>query len=86
MIQKFRKKPFVVEALQWDGVNSSDILDFITTGCEVNTRTRVVTIPTPEGSMKAQVGDWIIKGVMGEFYPCKDGVFTQTYEEFRDGT
>ena len=39
-----------------------------------------ITIGTLEGNMKAKIGDWIIKGVNGEMYPCKDDIFQKTYE------
>lgn len=77
---KYRKKPVEVEAIQYNGRNSADIHEF----CGVNVREPVgedyLEIVTLEGIMKAQPGDYIIKGVKGEFYPCKPDVFEQTYE------
>jgi hypothetical protein len=75
---KFRKKPVVIEAVQWNGDNLSDILRFykpdnILVGDEIH-------INTLEGVMVASKGDWIIQGVKGEFYPCKPDIFEQTYE------
>ena len=80
---KFRKKPVVVEAILWSGENMDEILVF--TGLkEITDRTKVITntliIQTLEGDMRAQIGDWIIKGVNGEFYPCKPDIFKKTYE------
>jgi len=84
--QSFRKKPVTIQAIQWTGENTKEVLDFIgrqiTVG-QVNMFTGKVVdmdIPTLEGTMKATVGDWIIKGVKGEFYPCKPDIFEQTYE------
>ena len=87
---KFRKKPVVIEAFQlmdeWfdaDHPNPQHIIGFIT-----DPIARTVTIPTLEGNHLARIGDWIIKGVKGEFYPCKPDIFEQTYElveEEKDG-
>lgn len=85
---KFRKKPVVVEAVQFGG-SSSDVADlkrWIEGGeysrHPVRTKDlgRVLEIPTLEGVMTASPGDWIIKGVKGEFYPCKPDIFAATYE------
>ena len=77
---KYRKKPVVVEAVQWNGSNVSEISVFI--GTDVNARYvgDTVIIPTLEGDMTASKGDWIIRGVNGEYYPCKPDVFAKTYE------
>ena len=79
---KFKKKPVVIEAFQltddWfdlDHPNPQHVIGFLT-----NPHTRTVTIPTLEGDHLARVGDWIIKGVKGEYYPCKPDIFEQTYE------
>ena len=78
---KFRKKPIVIEAVQWTGENRDEILAF-SDGCD---RTPIfdehgLTIPTLEGTHFANVWDWIIKGVHGELYPCKPNIFAETYE------
>jgi hypothetical protein len=77
---KFRKKPVVIEAIQWNGKNYSEVNKFF--GCDkfISDGDRVV-IRTLEGRMLAEVGDWIIKGVKGEFYPCKPDIFEKTYEK-----
>lgn len=83
---KFRKKPVVIEAEQWtnkpDPFPSS--LDAISAmGCKFGFAadgTADLIITTLEGTMRASVGDWIIKGVKGEFYPCKPDIFEKTYE------
>lgn len=81
--QKFRKKPVVIEAVQWTGANTPEISLFI--GVKMDNLssapfTDVLIIKTLEGDMRASKGDWIIKGVQGEFYPCKPDIFDQTYE------
>lgn len=78
MIKKFRKKPIVIEAVQWTGKNTQEIYDFGTSQVIVYD---YVLIKTLEGDMKANIGDYIIKGVEGEFYPCKPDIFDKTYEE-----
>ncbi len=79
---KFRKKPVVIEAVQFTGDNDLEIAAF--TGednADPNPDDPKWYIYTLEGVMTADVGDWIIKGVQGEFYPCKPDIFEQTYEE-----
>jgi len=80
---KFRKKPVVIEAVRWTGTNLKEIENFYI-GAEFNVGPgvihREVFIRTLEGTMIATEGDWIIKGVRGEFYPCKPDIFTATYE------
>jgi hypothetical protein len=84
MVKKYRKKPIVVEAIQYDGKNSADIFEFCGRPYDRYVREPVgnnyLEITTLEGVMKAQPGDYIIKGVKGEFYPCKPDIFEQTYE------
>lgn len=80
---KFQKKPVVIEAVQWFGWNTVEISDFMENSpvfeSDVDGNSWVV-IRTLEGDMKASKGDWIIKGVRGEFYPCKPDIFDLTYE------
>ena len=75
---KFRKKPIVIEAVHFDGNNHRECHDFI----EGNHDSTVnyLNIKTLEGTMRVKRGDWIIKGVNGEFYPVKDDIFHLTYE------
>ncbi len=92
---KYRKKPVVVDAIQWDGTHAStrEVLNFI--GLEVKQDDMSqrkfdeyvnicvdngMFIKTLEGTMVASVGDYIVKGVAGEFYPCKPDIFVKTYE------
>ena len=75
---KYKKKPVVIEAIRFTGSNYEEIREFI----EINTLCSDLSIvmPTLEGDMVAQKGDYIIKGVHGEFYPCKPDIFNETYE------
>ena len=94
---KFRKKPVVIEAVEWTGHNHREMFDFLTLGrkrdvsmepCgenfEINFRKVKeggLVIKTLEGEHIATIGDFIIKGVQGEFYPCKPNIFKATYEK-----
>ena len=77
------KKPVVIEATQFDGDNYKEILDFtngkahITAapGCKIR-----ILISTLEGTMEVSVKDYVIKGIDGEFYPCKPSIFERTYD------
>ncbi len=80
---KFRKKPVVIEAIQYDGTEKS--FNRIKKWCEPDIEVtaynnKKLRIPTLEGVHDVSVGDWIIKGVKGEFYPCKPDIFEQTYD------
>lgn len=77
----FRKKPVVIEAVQWTGDNHQEVsaLGKIIEGSP-RRKDRALPIQTLEGVMLANVGDWIIKGVKGELYPCKPDIFASTYE------
>ena len=77
---KYRKKPVEVEAIQYNGRNSADIHEFCGEFVREPVGEEYLEIVTLEGIMRAQPGDYIIKGVKGEFYPCKPDVFEQTYE------
>ena len=77
MVQKFRKKPVVIEALQFTG-NFDEIEDFV--GGDAEFRGMELVVATLEGPLHASRNDWIIKGVKGEFYPCKPDIFATTYE------
>lgn len=87
------KRPIVVECCQWDGNNLNEIEKFVgdklhkkyIEGNYFGSRKKVVQllgveIETLEGNHKARVGDYIIKGVDGEFYPCKKDIFEKTYD------
>lgn len=79
MIKKYRKKLVIIETIQWIGNNLSEIENFI--GRIVKNKETTIVIHTLEGDMEASIGDYIIKCVNGEFYPCKSDIFDKTYEE-----
>lgn len=89
---KYKKKPIVVEAVQWNGLNLEEIKDFVGDSLIYNINdaawkvgkdapTVHIKIKTLEGTMVAKAGDYIIRGVNGEIYPCKADIFEKTYEE-----
>lgn len=94
MVQTYKKKPVVVMALQFTGENADLVktwmVDKCEVGCEITTEpgspieteTTCVYIKTLEGTMKAIPGDYIIRGIHGEFYPCKPEIFELTYEKY----
>lgn len=92
---KFRKKPVVIDAVQFNAsTNESELLALLEgTPWRMDTEIRrrfgtndeidypCIVLSTLEGEMRASVGDWIIKGVKGEIYPCKPDIFAATYEQ-----
>lgn len=82
---KYKKKPVVIEAMQFDGENGKEIEDWAKQeNCQRhmdNSQKDYLTIQTLEGIMTASKGDFIIKGISGEFYPCKPDIFELTYEK-----
>jgi len=92
MVKKFRKKPVVIEAIQFNNLNHKEVSEFVGKELKPGLESEAayvagmgapifsLTIPTLEGNMKAMPGDWIIKGVHNEFYPCKPEIFEKTYE------
>lgn len=87
---KYRKKPVIIEAVQWDPddmeVVGSVIGSMMVNGLDasIGNDDKNLLINTLEGTMSASRGDWIIKGVAGEFYPCKPDIFEATYEKMPD--
>lgn len=83
---RFRKRPVVIDAVQFTGGNLAQIAEF--SGYDVAEQCDrfydSIVIETLEGDMKARPGDWIIKGVKGELYPCRDDIFGVTYEPVED--
>ncbi len=88
---RWRKKPVVIEAWQLTQMNAADVAAWC--GGDIYNFERLadgediwvgLTILTLEGEMLAQPGDWVIKGVQGEFYPCKPDIFAETYEPVED--
>lgn len=79
---KYRKKPVVIEAMQYQREdNIHEVLDFANEAMIYNPIENEYYIKTLEGDVKISKGDYIIKGVQGEFYPCKPDIFEQTYEK-----
>ena len=92
---KYRKKPIVIDAIQWTGLNYTEIMGFVGKslkyGVDEDRSTAYIAgqgppvcyieIPTLEGVMRGLSGDFIIKGINGEFYPCKPDIFEATYEK-----
>ena len=94
---KYRKKPVEIEAVEWTGKNEREMYEFLTVkidtiptleedtfridlvngGCQVGN----LIIKTLEGDHRANIGDYVIKGVKGEYYPCKPDIFKMTYEK-----
>ena len=92
---KYRKEPVVIEAVQWDGRNLGEIKEFVGDSLiyEISDAAWKVGkgapavhmgIKTLEGTHICSKGDYIIKGVQGEFYPCKPDIFMQTYERVEE--
>lgn len=84
-MSKYIKKPVEVEAVQFDGTDESVewLLPQLKSG-EIGRACNKLYIKTLEGVMEAKVGDYVIKGVNGEFYPCKPDIFEKTYEKIED--
>ena len=97
MIKKYIKKPVQIEAIQLTKENIIEVFDFLDEANYKETKSveeledfsqrmlkqGYIAIETLEGIMKASFGDYIIKGIKGEFYPCKPDIFQVTYEEVR---
>lgn len=82
MIKTFVKKPVQVQAVQWTGDNYEEIVNFVGhISFPYSLDKGSVIIETLEGNHYARKGDWIIRGINGEFYPCKPDIFEKTYEE-----
>lgn len=92
---KYRKKPVIIEAIKWTGENHREMFNFLTNDEKKNEPLEAygdnfyidhdkveggLVIKTLEGEHIASIGDYIIKGVHGEFYPCKPDIFEETYE------
>ena len=93
-VKKYRKLPVVIEAIQWNGNNQQEIMDFVGKQLRFSRVPAAMEhnfdcpdsaynfmIPTLEGNMMAVKNDYIIKGINGEFYPCKPDIFAKTYEQ-----
>ena len=85
MILTVRKKPVIVQAVQWTGENWDELVEWCPYGLFLGTRRQGLTIDTLEGEMRADIGDYVIKGVNGEYYPCKPDIFKKSYEIVTEG-
>lgn len=87
---RYRKKPIVIEAIQFidkghDVLAISELMDeHLAIDYSVPDKP-IIKISTLEGVMTADIGDYIIKGIQGEFYPCKPDIFEATYEKVEGG-
>lgn len=96
---KYIKKPVIIEAVKWTGSNHREMFDFLTNNEKENEPIEVygdnfyidhtkvnggLIIKTLEGKHIASVGDYIIKGIKGEFYPCKPDIFEETYKKIEE--
>ena len=81
---KYIKKPIPVEAIQWLGDNPEEILTFTEGNCPIFSNTGDITIQTLEGKMSAPIGSYIIKGIDGEFYPCRKEIFERSYRKVNE--
>jgi hypothetical protein len=82
---RYRKKPVVIDAIQFTGKgDAGGVIDWVgawdATAHIFEAADGGLTVETLEGSLRASPGDWIIRGVKGEFYPCKPDIFAETYE------
>jgi len=88
MIKKYRKKPLVIEAMQFTPKNREQVFRFIYSDLSEDAvagflvMNLPLVIETLEGDMTVNYGDYVIKGIQGEFYPCKPDIFLETYEDF----
>lgn len=96
-MNRYVKKPIAIEAVKWKGFNNDEIKDFAGDSVKIEVIREGdadngippsvdCSIETLEGVMKANVGDYIIKGVNGEFYPCKQDIFEKTYDKADDSS
>lgn len=81
--EKYRKKPVEIEAIQFDGTNVMELIEWVGGSARYSGLDSFseLLIQTLEGEMHASLGDWIIKGTEGEFYPCKPAAFAATFEK-----
>lgn len=93
---RYKKKTVIIDAIQWTGLNLTEIIDFVgknliveiyDAGYQAGATPLAVSLKlkTLEGDMNVSISDYIIKGVQGEFYPCKPDIFKETYEPVKDG-
>ena len=83
MVKTYQTKPVQKQALEWTGTNQAEIYQFVPPHLRKEEEDGLY-IMTLEGDHKADIGDFIIKGLKGEFYPCKPDVFAMTYDEVEE--
>lgn len=88
--KKYVKKPVEIEAILFTGNNAAEVMEFMNQSYYdvsvykgTNNIFKII-IPTLEGNLEAKIGDYIIKGIKGEFYPCRKDIFDATYEEVKN--
>lgn len=90
MVKKYVKKPVTVEAIIWDGNNEAEVMSFVGAHCFVINKITMsgteknLIINTLEGEHIASIGDYIVKGIKGEFYPVKPDIMEMTYDAVYD--
>ena len=84
IIKQYIKKPVIIEAVQLTDKNHSEIIQWLSSyDVEAYTlNSSELYVKTLEGDMKANIGDYIIKGIKNEFYPCREDIFKMTYDEY----
>lgn len=81
---KYRKKPLIIDAIQYIGTNKKEILAFAKNNAWPEANSHVITITTIDrNNARIDLGDWLIRGIKGELYPCKPDIFEATYEEVK---
>lgn len=85
--KRYRKRPMVIEAMQWTGDNIHQIWDWagaqdVYGPTEKNLNSLIIS--TLEGKMRCNLGDFVLKGIRGELYPCEKSIFIESYEEVED--
>lgn len=84
MSKQYVKRPVIIEAVQWNGSNKAEIQEFCGDKATFENLSAIqmdaLSIKTLEGVLDAKIGDFIIKGIKGEFYPCKEDIFHSTYD------
>jgi len=83
MVKTYKKKPVEIQALEWTGVNQDELYNFVPAHIR-REEADGLYLTTLEGDHKANIGDFIIRGVKGEFYPCKPDIFALTYDEVEE--
>ena len=85
MVERYRKKPVEVDVIKWDGTNAEEVFKFVESGNTVKFKKDgnkySLFIVTLEGEMRVKEGDYVIRGVHDEYYPCDPDIFNKTYEK-----